>query len=728
MAVDKGVNFRIRATNETGPAIRGVAAGLRNVNREIYTGSPLMKSWNAGLNSNRRAIQQLGFQVGDFATQIAGGQSAMLAFTQQGGQMLQFFGPFGAVMAALLAVFGSLTIALNRSGASLTALAPALMLTSDQIRMIADAWHWLGQSLLTVANLIVNHLSAIMGAAAVVATFFAVKWVAAFVSARLATVAFVAAMEVARARMVLATVAAAEYRAMLWMMNIPLGVYVAAVTSATTATIAWTVAQMRAAVALLTLRNAAYALWVIVGGALIESLARLTATLVVSLGRALVTAYVGFINLSAAIIASVVPAVTASNASLWTFITTLTLARVQAIALAAAASVLRIAFLAYAAVTSLAAIGQAALNIALVAGRVAVVAVTVALRGLALAIAATGIGALIVLLGLAIEAMMRIAKATGGLGNGFRLLGDLAVAAWDYIVAQAGTVPDRLRIVWNNIAIGFIGMVNSLRLAWYKFLVSISQSVLSAGWDDVAAKIGGAAEAVGGAIDAGESSIAAYGEANTKLARSVASETGAAADAVTDAWGRVKQAWVDGGSAIDLGDMFGGAGAGDGGGGGGAADKIKKQADEIKKIFEDMQSTIADSISSSFKGLLKGTKSIGEALTDILGSILDKIIDIIAQPIFNSIAGSMSGMILGSLGLPSFEGGTSHTFSGPRAGGVDGRGGRLAVLHSDEAVIDKRGGGGSGGTVIKMTVNTPDAASFRASRRQIEQQLRGAVK
>tara|TARA_R110000751_G_scaffold65483_1_gene133942 strand:+ start:9275 stop:11584 length:2310 start_codon:yes stop_codon:yes gene_type:complete len=53
---------------------------------------------------NRNIFQQGGYQVGDFAVQVQGGTSALTAFTQQGSQFLGIFGPWGAVMGAVLAV------------------------------------------------------------------------------------------------------------------------------------------------------------------------------------------------------------------------------------------------------------------------------------------------------------------------------------------------------------------------------------------------------------------------------------------------------------------------------------------------------------------------------------------------------------------------------------------------------------------------------------------------
>lgn len=55
---------------------------------------------------NGMMIQQAGYQVGDFAVQVASGQSAMRAFIQQGSQMLGVFGPAGAIAGAGLAIGG----------------------------------------------------------------------------------------------------------------------------------------------------------------------------------------------------------------------------------------------------------------------------------------------------------------------------------------------------------------------------------------------------------------------------------------------------------------------------------------------------------------------------------------------------------------------------------------------------------------------------------------------
>ncbi len=56
----------------------------------------------------RGGMQQLGYQVGDFAVQIQGGTSALVAFGQQGAQLAGIFGATGAVVGAGIAIVTAL--------------------------------------------------------------------------------------------------------------------------------------------------------------------------------------------------------------------------------------------------------------------------------------------------------------------------------------------------------------------------------------------------------------------------------------------------------------------------------------------------------------------------------------------------------------------------------------------------------------------------------------------
>lgn len=62
------------------------------------------------------AIQNAGFQVGDFAVQVASGGGVMRPFIQQGTQLVSMFGPLGAVVGAAGAVVGALGVAFLNTG------------------------------------------------------------------------------------------------------------------------------------------------------------------------------------------------------------------------------------------------------------------------------------------------------------------------------------------------------------------------------------------------------------------------------------------------------------------------------------------------------------------------------------------------------------------------------------------------------------------------------------
>ncbi|WP_312393409.1 phage tail protein [Mixta calida] len=70
------------------------------------------KAVNDASNSSGRfktSFQQAGYQIQDFIVQVQGGQSALVAFSQQGSQLAGAFGPGGAVLGADIALGSVLT-------------------------------------------------------------------------------------------------------------------------------------------------------------------------------------------------------------------------------------------------------------------------------------------------------------------------------------------------------------------------------------------------------------------------------------------------------------------------------------------------------------------------------------------------------------------------------------------------------------------------------------------
>lgn len=164
-----------------------------------------------------------------------------------------------------------------------------------------------------------------------------------------------------------------------------------------------------------------------------------------------------------------------------------------------------------------------------------------------------------------------------------------------------------------------------------------------------------------------------------------------------------------------------------------AAKLLKQQLDELNKTLDAQRAgweslmapiretfeTIGDGVSGALSGLvsnsLRGQDAIG-GLIDSVGQLGDELIKVasnqLIQNLLKSLLGSVTGGLTGGFGvgrgltgaatygfsgngffgIPSFEGG-GFTGSGSRAGGLDGAGGFLAMLHPNETVSDGAGGG-----------------------------------
>lgn len=99
----------------------------------------------AGFRSAGAAAQQFGYQVGDLAVQVASGQNAVIALTQQGTQLLQAFGVWGSVIGAAAAIVGVAAVSLlefedatEKAEKAQNALRDAMSGTKDVIGESAD--------------------------------------------------------------------------------------------------------------------------------------------------------------------------------------------------------------------------------------------------------------------------------------------------------------------------------------------------------------------------------------------------------------------------------------------------------------------------------------------------------------------------------------------------------------------------------------------------------------
>lgn len=105
-----------------------------------YSAAAGAASFNAastrGMGSTRsmgNAIQQAGYQVGDFAVQVASGQGVLRPLIQQGTQLVSMFGPMGAVIGAAGATLGALATAFLTSGDAAEEAVSSYSLLQDAI-------------------------------------------------------------------------------------------------------------------------------------------------------------------------------------------------------------------------------------------------------------------------------------------------------------------------------------------------------------------------------------------------------------------------------------------------------------------------------------------------------------------------------------------------------------------------------------------------------------------
>lgn len=87
-----------RALDSIGDHAQKTANQLNKLDTQV---SATAKGVSSGF---RASIQQAGYQLQDFIVQVQGGQSALVAFSQQGSQFAGAFGPGGAVVGAVIAL------------------------------------------------------------------------------------------------------------------------------------------------------------------------------------------------------------------------------------------------------------------------------------------------------------------------------------------------------------------------------------------------------------------------------------------------------------------------------------------------------------------------------------------------------------------------------------------------------------------------------------------------
>lgn len=142
----------------------------------------------------RRAIQQFGMQLSDFSVQVAGGQSAILAFTQQVPQFIQGFGAMGGILAALITILGTVALVLYNTGTSLSQISPLMGVLRVEFEMLANGLIYVKELFIDFANLVINNLDRVLITASLLASYFLGGWIASMVASTAATMTLAGAI------------------------------------------------------------------------------------------------------------------------------------------------------------------------------------------------------------------------------------------------------------------------------------------------------------------------------------------------------------------------------------------------------------------------------------------------------------------------------------------------------------------------------------------------------
>ena len=149
-----------------------------------------------------------------------------------------------------------------------------------------------------------------------------------------------------------------------------------------------------------------------------------------------------------------------------------------------------------------------------------------------------------------------------------------------------------------------------------------------------------------------------------------------------------------------------------------ALDAADKAAKAWRQAADSINASLTDALMRGFEGGKDSAQNFADTLenmikTAILRPLLAKMLD----PISLAISAGMNSV----LGLPSLEGG-GYTGPGLRTGGLDGRGGFMAMLHPNETVIDHTQGGSAGAgqsVTVVQNFTVGDVASVSLVRQAV---------
>jgi hypothetical protein len=131
----------------------------------------------------------------------------------------------------------------------------------------------------------------------------------------------------------------------------------------------------------------------------------------------------------------------------------------------------------------------------------------------------------------------------------------------------------------------------------------------------------------------------------------------------------------------------------------GRVGEVTNEVNALEQANEDLAGVASD----AFLSIVTGSESARDAVQNLLGDLAELFARAGVQNLLTGLGGPSALGGLGSL-LRTYDGG-GFTGMGVRAGGMDGKGGRLAMVHPNETVIDHTRGQGGASVVVNFAID-----------------------
>jgi hypothetical protein len=351
---------------------------------------------------------------------------------------------------------------------------------------------------------------------------------------------------------------------------------------------------------------------------------------------------------------------------------------------------------------------------ALSAGRFSTVMVAARSSVLLLGGALKAVGAILmrflpiaVLLGVAklIEMFLQLKKGAGSFGEALSLLKNVAVEVFERIRLAFSTVPLAIKAGSAAMSAFFLGKLADMSASFVDFTADVADALNSL-FNTNLSPLGGSM--AGEMRDLADAATSAAAAASGELSGVAASVT-----APLESMAALRQSFRDGASDVTV---FGEAGVEAAKKTAGVAKAVNTELSPAMKRLKDIQNSVGQSFENAMMSAVDGTKSVKDAFRSMASEIIKELYRVfvvkrITGFITNAIGGyfnlnQVSGpsMPLGTgsvrpVARPSYDGG-GYTGNGARAGGLDGKGGFMAMMHPRETVLDHTRGQSSGGVTV----------------------------